>query len=159
MPMAWSIEAVMKNRRKRKARRVWKQQPLFAFSLLAAEFPDYTPEAFIKDVRITNDKKSKFKKTSLARYGRYPVLMNLLAKWKRDRDVSIGLEILKLRRNMTKPYRLVVTFEKKQWCFEYPATYAVTTMEKLVTAADSAKNLEEFKEKEKNITRYLGFGQ
>lgn len=157
--MAWSIEAIMRNRRKRKARRTWKQQPLFAYNLLLNEFPGYSPENFERDLSISKGKIKKSGKSPLARYGRYPVMMKLLAKWETSKEVSTGLEIVKFRRNMTKPYRLIAFFGKERWCFEYPATYTIATMAKLVSAAGSSKSLDEFKEKEQGITRYLGFGQ
>jgi len=157
--MAWSVEAIMRNRRRRKAQRTWKQQPLFAYNILLQDFPDYSPENFVGDLSASKSKVNKSKKSFLVRYGRYPVMMKLLAKWEISKEVLIGLEIIKLRRNMTKPYRLVATFRKEKWCFEYPATYSITTMENLVAAAGESKSLEEFKEKEQSIIRYLGFGQ
>ncbi|WP_289035014.1 hypothetical protein, partial [uncultured Flavobacterium sp.] len=56
-------------RRMRKARRLYKKQPLFAYDILCKEYPDYTYDKFWDDLRYRRKPKRRKGKSALVRYG------------------------------------------------------------------------------------------
>jgi hypothetical protein len=95
-------------RRLRKARRLFKQTPLFAFHLMKQDYPDYTNEQFVDDLRRRSKTKQKKSKTTLCRYGRYNRFLSLTRQFQDSGDQRLAEQAMQLRRNMTKPYRVLV---------------------------------------------------
>ncbi|GEM63860.1 hypothetical protein SF1_18420 [Sphingobacterium faecium NBRC 15299] len=99
-------------RRLRKARRLFKQQPVFAFAILCEEYKDYTHEQFLDDLRIrTKTKGKKKKKSPLTRYGRFFKMNQLLELYSKTGLVDFALQAFRLRSVITKPYRVLVKIE------------------------------------------------
>ncbi len=95
-------------RRMRKARRLWKKEPLLAFTTMLTLYPIYTEEEFLRDLKRRTKRKKKKPKEVLRRYGRFEPMMQLLNKYEQTGDASYALQAATLRRNMTKPYRVSV---------------------------------------------------
>jgi hypothetical protein len=113
-----SLEKLVALRRLRKARRLFKQQPVFAFAILCEEFKDYTHDQFLDDLRLRNKPKAKKKKKSpLTRYGRYFKMNQLLERYRSTGLLDYARQAVRLRSNMTKPYRVWVKINCK--CFEF----------------------------------------
>lgn len=104
----FSPERLEKIRRLRKARRLYKQAPAFAFVWLLAEYPAYTYAEFLDDLRRRSKKKHRKGKSSLPKYGRYGKMMALVEEYGQTKDYQSLLLANQLRRNMTKPYRLLI---------------------------------------------------
>ena len=104
--MSWSQKAIIRNRRKRLARRLWKKQPLFAFYELMDRYPGYSVDEFMSDLKPRRPKKRKAGKSTLPRYGRYPEMMALLREYRETGDVAPAIRAQQLRVLITKPFRL-----------------------------------------------------
>ncbi|MCX2429875.1 hypothetical protein [Pedobacter sp. GR22-10] len=102
-------ERLFKIRRMRKARRLFKQMPLFAFVMMQAEYSGYSLVQFQDDLRRRSKPKPKKKgKSPLARFGRYWRIQQLIARYSYTQDESLIIKAMKLRQRITKPYRLEV---------------------------------------------------
>jgi hypothetical protein len=113
----FSAERLFHIRRLRKARRLFKQAPLFAFEQMRQEYEDYTPEQFWEDLRRRTPKAKRSKKSPLVRYGRYSAMQKLLSDYQWTHDPQLALKAMQLRRYMTTPYRVMAEFV--DCCMEY----------------------------------------
>ena len=52
--MAWSQEAILRNRRRRKARRYYRDFPVFAFDKMVEDHPNYSYTTFLDDIKVKN---------------------------------------------------------------------------------------------------------
>lgn len=76
---------------------------------MAEEIPGYTYTKFLDDLRIRRRKTTKRKIVSnLKRYGRYNEMMRLIQLYNSTGESSYGLSAMKLRNEMTKPYRIAI---------------------------------------------------
>jgi len=104
----YSPERLMLIRRLRKARRYYKQLPLFAYSLMVDEHAGYTYAEFLEDLRPRKPSKKKQGKSRLNRYGRYERMQKLLMLYDRTQELSQAIQAKKLRERLTQPYRVQV---------------------------------------------------
>ncbi|MNJ95329.1 hypothetical protein D3C87_130390 [compost metagenome] len=83
MSKPFSPERLANIRRIRKARRLFKRSPLFAYCEMEKEFPGYTYTHFLDDLKIKKKKNAKTKIGSkLKRYGRFSEMTRLLELYK-----------------------------------------------------------------------------
>ncbi|OJV51682.1 MAG: hypothetical protein BGO31_00320 [Bacteroidetes bacterium 43-16] len=153
MGKPFTPERLANIRRLRKARRLYKQQPVFAFAILCAEFKDYTYEQFQDDLRIRNkSKRTKNKKSSLVRFGRYFKMIQFLELYRNTGIVDYARQAQKLRSVITKPYRVLVKIEGQYFEYGLDPTIAVKEVERLVyelkkckTEIEADKMIEHFR--------------
>ena len=125
----FSEETLRRIRRMRKARRLFRYLPLFAFSMMLVEYHDYDYDTFIRDVTPRRRKKrKKVPKTPLARYGRFWEMRHLVRQYKESKEPVIGLKADLLRKNMTRPYRVLLQIGRECREHAYPATYSYSTI-------------------------------
>lgn len=155
--MAWSEEAKQRVRRRKAARRTWKKAPVFAFQMLCEQFPGYTTEMFLEDLKPRRQKPKRLKvKNHMRKYGRFAELQTLTFQWDDgDRTPELGLRILQLEKNLKKPFRLLKKFEGKLWEFYYTAKAPVSVIKELAALANDCKTKEEFEERAKPIQERL----
>lgn len=122
------LEAI---RRLRKARRLFKQTPLFAFEQMVQQYPNYTYAAFIDDLRIRRKRKPKQHRSILQRYGRYAQMDRLIRQFEQTGDYSLIEQANRLRANMTKPYRLLVKIKAEAMEFTFSAMIPMVHIERL----------------------------
>jgi hypothetical protein len=139
----FSPERLLKIRRLRKARRLFKTTPLFAYTQMKAIYPDYTYEEFLDDLRPRRIRKAKKKKSSLARFGRYLRIEQLKSQFRLTRNYECIIKAEQLRRNITKPYRVMVKL--KENCMEYTFSplIPIGRIEQLVISLNSCKSEQE----------------
>lgn len=120
-------------RRLRKARRVFKQQPVFAFAILCEEYKDYTHEQFLNDLRLrTKPKPKKINKSPLMRYGRYYKMNQLLELYRTTGLIDYARQAQRLRSVITKPYRVLVKIEGQYVEYALDPMIAFKEVERLV---------------------------
>ncbi|WP_130855625.1 hypothetical protein [Olivibacter jilunii] len=130
-PRTFSPERLAKIRRMRKARRLWKQVPLFAFSLMAAEYPGYSHMAFLCDLRRRSPKKRRHAKAYLSRFGRYLRMQELAKRFKLEGNIEDGIKAQVLQKNMTKPYRLLTRTKDGSMEFLFSPLTPIVQIERL----------------------------
>jgi len=119
-------------RRMRKARRLNKMQPLFAFNLLCTCYPGYTYELFLEDLRRRSRPKKKRKgKSPLLRYGRYSRMLKMKSHFLSTGNIQYAMKAEQLRRNLTKPYRLQVQVAGENWEYTFSALIEIEQIEQL----------------------------
>lgn len=126
-------------RRMRRARRLYKQQPVFAFEILSTEYADYTPEQFIDDLRYRSKPKPKKKKDALLRYGRYTKMMQCLELFRSTGITEYAIQAQRLRRNMTKPYRVLIKINGKHIEYGLDPLINIEDVERLVAKLRECK--------------------
>jgi hypothetical protein len=104
----FSPERLDNIRRMRRARRLYKQSPVFAYWLMVAQYPDYTHAQFCEDLRRRSKPKKRQGKSPLTRYGRFRLMEKLLQEYRLTGEAGALEKAMQLRRNMTKPYRMLV---------------------------------------------------
>jgi hypothetical protein len=122
-------ETLQKIRRMRKARRLWRIQPMFAFYEMTKTYPDYTYEQFVEDLRRRTPKKKKKFKSSLHRYGRYQQITALLLRYRQTNDPLYALQAIRLRRIINRPYRMRARIEGITKEYTYSALIPFNAME------------------------------
>jgi len=127
----FSPERLMKIRRLRKARRLYKLEPAFALINLQREYPDYTQEQFWDDLRRRSRPKKKKGKSPLTRFGRYRRMQSLLARYLTTKDESLIRQAETLRLHMTKPYRVLVRIKGLTREFQISALTPIERVEML----------------------------
>lgn len=131
MGKPFTPERLANIRRMRKARRLFKKQPLFAFDILCREYSDYTHERFVDDLTYRTKRKRKKKKSSLVRYGRYRRMEQLKTLYEQTGIVEYALQAQKLRRLMTRPYRVMVRVEKMRLEYSFSELIPIAQIEQL----------------------------
>lgn len=110
-------EKLQNLRRLRKARRLYKQTPLFAYQLMQQEYPNYSYAKFMDDLRRRTKKKIRKKKSPLVIFGRYWRIDKLMVQFRSTKDFTLLEMAIKLRKNITKPYRMLVKLKGE--CMEF----------------------------------------
>ncbi len=102
-------------RRLKAARRLHRRFPLMAFQFMQEKYPDYCYQDFVQD--ITPKRKRYYKsyrytkKCPLRKYGRYSTMEDLIQQYQQTGDPAALLKAEKLRKVMTKPYRVLVSIK------------------------------------------------
>lgn len=140
----FSSERLFKIRRMRKARRLFKQMPLFAFVIMQAEYVGYSLVQFQDDLRRRSKPKPKKKgKSPLARFGRYWRIQQLIARYSYTLDEALIIKAMKLRQRITKPYRLEVRLKGMIHEFTILPLTPIQDVESLITKFNHCKTEEE----------------
>ncbi len=118
--------------------------PLFAFAIMQFEIPGYAYTQFIDDLRIRKIKPKKTKISSpLKRYGRYAEMLRQLEAYKQTENVLFGLKAQQLRKDMTKPYRVIIQKNGKSHEYNLSPFVPYQTVSKLVKELTSFSNLDQ----------------
>lgn len=123
----FTAERLLRIRRLRKARRLYKQSPIFAYDLMRVEYPTYTHDEFWDDLRRCTKKKKRKGKTPLIRYGRYWRIQELLGRYGLTNDETLIIQANRLQERITKPYRIMVKL--KGDCMEFTVSPLVPIRE------------------------------
>ena len=137
MGKPFTPERLMHIRRLRKARRLFKRKPLFAFEEMRMLYPQYTHDEFLNDLRRRKPGKKKQPKSPSTRYGRYARMQRLLSDYKRGGDTDALWMAVKLRERMTKPYRVSAKIGKERIEFTFSPMVSISSIEQLT--ADISK--------------------
>ena len=143
MGKPFSPERLENVRRMRKARRLYKKQPVFAFEILKREYPEYTHEQFWDDLRYRRRPKKKKGKSPLCRYGRYRRMQELGAQFEVTGKFEFAIQAMQLRKNMTKPYRVMVRVGGEVLEFELSAMIPIVRIECLVAELSKCQDAEQ----------------
>ncbi|WP_312351995.1 hypothetical protein [Sphingobacterium multivorum] len=153
MGKKFTPERLASFRRMRKARRLFKKQPLFAYSLMLEAYPDYTYLQFLDDLRYRRPPKKRKGKSGIGRYGRYRRMEELLLKYRQEGNIAHALQAQKLRERMAKPYRVRVTIGLCRLEYGFSPLVPIETIEKLVsrlapcrTEQEADRLVQEFRE-------------
>ncbi|MGE7775180.1 hypothetical protein ACQKLP_10680 [Chitinophaga sp. NPDC101104] len=138
-----SPESLFKLRRLRKARFLWKKGPLMALATMQAQYPGYTQQMLIADLKPRSRKKVIPKTRSpLYKYGRYARMQQLIQLYHQTGDIQNLLEAQKLRKRLTAPYRVEVRTGNHVKEFYLPATTSYTTVVSLVAKINGSSSFE-----------------
>lgn len=142
MSTPFTPERLYKIRRMRKARLLWKQQPVFAYSVMLAQYPDYTYDQFWDDLRRRSKPKKKKSKSSLAHYGRYPAYERLLANYRLTGNFESIKKAIALRGRITKPYRLLVQIGRTGMEYTLSPLISLSVVEQLNAQVTDCKDFQ-----------------
>lgn len=143
MGKPFTPERLTNIRRIRKARRLYRKEPVFAFQILCAEYPDYTHEQFLDDLRYRKPRKRKAKKTTLTRYGRYMRMLHFLEKYRQTKNIEHAIQAQRLRKRMTKLYRVLLRLDGETLEYNFSPTISITKIEHLTIELSTCKTAEE----------------
>lgn len=153
MGKPFTPERLANIRRIRKARRLYRKQPLFAFEILLTEYPNYTQDKFWDDLRCRSIRKNRKGKSPLIRYGRYRRMQQLIELYKNTQIIDYALKAQRLRRLMTVPYRVMVKIGGKAIEYNFCPLMQIEEIEnimtqllKCLTVQDADKLIKQFKE-------------
>lgn len=156
MGAKFSPERLAKVRRMRKARRLFKNAPLFAYVLMRKDYPNYTDAEFVDDLCRRSKRKPRKRKTPLERFGRYSRMQQLLRAYGNSGDVETLLAAARLRKRMTAPYRVMAQLGGKRWEFTFSPLVRLNEIEHLTaslaactTETDILGLVERFREMDK----------
>lgn len=118
-------------RRLRKARRYFRQIPLFAFHDMQQEYPNYTYEEFLDDLRYRKPRKKRKAQNQLKKFGRYERMQKLLTLYRLTQEVAHAIEAKKLRDRLSKPYRVRVRMDNQYIEYNLSPLARIEDVEKL----------------------------
>lgn len=133
MGRKFTPERLESTRRMRRARRLYRKQPLFAYAILSGEYMEYSYEQFLDDLRYRTKPKRKEKKTMLTRYGRYRRMAELLERYRNTGELEPAIQAQRLRKRMTKPYRVLVKINGESIEYGFEPTIAIAEIERLTS--------------------------
>lgn len=140
MGKPFTPERLANTRRMRRVRRLYRQQPLFAYEMLCREYVGYSYGQFLDDLRYRTKPKRKEKKTTLTRYGRYRRMAELLERYRQTGELEFALQAQRLRKRMTKPYRVLVKISGESIEYGFEPTIAITEIERLTSDLKTCKS-------------------
>ncbi|CDS93674.1 hypothetical protein BN1088_1431624 [Sphingobacterium sp. PM2-P1-29] len=143
MSKPFTPERLANIRRIRKARRLFKKIPLFAFAYMLEDIPDYTFKQFLDDLRIRRPGKKRKGKSFLCRYGRYWAMREFIRLYDQTKDIAYALKAQKLRNEMTKPYRLLVRYKNLYRELYYSPLIPYSQIKELSDHINRCNNLNE----------------
>lgn len=132
MGKPFTPERLANIRRMRKARRLYRKQPLFAYLLMLGSYPDYSYDDFLDDLRYRKPPKRRKSKSGLMRYGRYFKMVEFAQRYLQTRNAEDGLKARQLRERMTKPYRVMVKIEGYRLEYGFSPLIPLAQIEELV---------------------------
>lgn len=127
-------------RRMRKARRLFKKQPLFAYATMLENYPNYTQHEFLDDLRLRKPRKKKKFKSPLLRYGRYYRMEEMKSKYMATGNIDFALQAQRLRRHLTKPYRVKVRIAHSTIEYGFSPLIQISDIELLVAKLAGCKD-------------------
>lgn len=132
MGKPFTVERLENIRRMRKARRLFKQQPLFAYLIMLENYTAYTYEQFADDLRLRSKRKKRKGRSNLQRYGRYRRMMELIGLYNKTGNTDFAIQSFKLRARLTKPYRVQLKLKGVRLEYSFAATTPIHRIEELV---------------------------
>lgn len=159
----YTPEKLVTLRRLRAARRMHRRFPLMAFLFMKEKYPEYSYNDFIEDITPKRKRYYKsyryIKKCPLRKYGRFTAMDNLIQQYRQTGDPAALLKAEKIRKVMTKPYRILVSIKGQATEF-YLSEYIPYHIVQDLTIAIKKTNTMEMAEQLINDirSRYNGFG-
>ncbi|GAA0536960.1 hypothetical protein [Chitinophaga japonensis] len=153
----YAPETLLRIRRMRKARRLYRQQPVFAYSIMSAEFQGYSHEEFWNDLRRRTPPKKRKGKSGLRRYGRYGEMCRLLDRYRQTGNVADALKAQKLRNRITQPYRLQVRIGKLLKEYLLSPLIPVNSVKELTCSLHGCKDYAEADNKINEFLKYKSY--
>lgn len=146
MGKPFTLERLIKIRRMRKARRLFKQLPLFAYELLQLEYTNYSDQEFWDDLRIRTKRKSRKRKSPLVRFGRYNRIEQLKCQFYETGNYDLIIKAHQLRKNITRPYRVLVRLKGKYCEYSFCPLIPITHIEQLTASFKDCTSEQEVEE-------------
>ncbi len=143
MGKPFTLERLQNIRRIRRARRLHKQQPLFAYEVMRTDYPGYTFDLFLDDLRYRKPRKKRKGKSGLCRYGRFNRMHSLIIQYGWTGDVEFAIQAKKLRERITKPYRVLAHVGDKHIEQNFSALIPIERIEELVKKLSDCKSIEQ----------------
>lgn len=135
----FSSERLFHIRRLRKARRLFRQAPLFAFDEMRQQYSGYTYREFMDDLRPRSRKRKRHTRNPLARYGRFDRMENLILQYRQTKETELALQALALRKHISQPYRVLARSKNFSLVFTLCPLIPIRAIEKLVTDLQNCK--------------------
>lgn len=139
MGKPFTPERLERIRRMRKARRLYKKQPLFAFQMMLTDYPDYTHELYMDDLRYRKKPKKRNGRFNPHRFGRYSKIMELLRQYERTGNSDFALRAIQMRAYMTRPYRVLVRVGGEEIEYSFSPRIPVRSIENLLSQFSGCK--------------------
>lgn len=135
------------NRRKRKARRLFKKWPIFAVEMMKREgYEDYNTDLLFEDLPIKKRSKKKEKKRKEKKNTKYRLLASLREEYRYKRDIQIAIRYNAVARSLHKPYTIrgkLKTGEKVETqVSNHTLIYYVKKIMKLIPYCSSPQELD-----------------
>lgn len=119
-------------RRRRVAMRNYLKNPLFAVEFMSVEFSEYDENQYHKDLQRkaapARKKKHKKAKSPFSKFGRYPVMLQLLSHYLFTKDEKFLIDAQRMRNNISKPYLIKYA---NGVVYSFPPTYSVALIKTL----------------------------
>ena len=158
MGKPFTPERLESTRRMRRARRLYRQQPLFAYEMLSSEYMGYSYGQFLDDLRYRTKPKPKEKKSTLIRYGRYRRMRELLERYRQTGELEFALQAQRLRKRMTAPYRVLLRINGESIEYGFEPTIAITEIERLTADLKNCKSEKDADEMVEGFRKYSRIG-
>lgn len=139
MGKPFTPERLARIRRMRKARRLYRAQPLFAFEMMQQQYPAYTYQDFCDDLRYRKKPKRRKGKSFLKRFGRYARMEQLNEMYHRTGNIAYAVQAQRLRKHMTKPYRILVRIDGDILEYGLSALVRIEEVERLTNLLPKCK--------------------
>lgn len=127
----------------RKARRLFKIAPLFAYQMMCQDYEQYTYPQFLDDLRRRTPKRKRKGKSPLVRFGRYSRINKLINEYQSTGNFDLLREADRLRGVITKPYRVLVKIKNRYKEYFFSALIPMCQIEELMMKINGCKTEEE----------------
>lgn len=140
-----SPESLYKLRCLRKARRLWKSVPMLAYAIMCDDYPGYTYEHFLSDLRPKGKRKTKSKcgKNPLQRYGRYTRMQQLVQDYYCTKALEPLIQASKLKARMALPYQMEIAISGECRRYQFSPRISLADMEQLNEAIEKCATASE----------------
>ncbi len=134
-----------------------------AFQFMQEKYPEYSYDDFVQDItpkRKRYYKSYRYKKKSpLCKYGRFAAMENLIQLYGQTGDLAALLKAEKLRKVMTKPYRVLVSIKGECIEFYLSAIIPYKVVQDLTLSIRKTHTMQMAQQLINDIrSRYNGFG-
>lgn len=143
MGIPFTPERLEKIRRMRKARRLFKKMPLFAYTYMVESDPHYTYEQFLADLRLRKKTKKKDKIDRSSRYGRYGKMKEFYSLYDQTGDLKYAIQAQRLKDNMAKYYRVQIIVNRRITEYSFSPFIPYSQIESLSKLLSTCKTQEE----------------
>lgn len=136
--------------RKRIARKLFKEQSLFAYQILRDSIGEqYLPANYMADIVPSKRRKYNNRKSPLRKYGRWQQIQKELKQYAETKNINHLITANKLRAEITKPY-CVIAFGKKHYL---DATLNYRLYQRVVYFSTASKSEIDFENKKAEIIK------
>lgn len=129
-----SFDQLCRLRRLRKARRLWKKQPLFAYMYMSIEYPGYSYQEFLDDLRRRSKPIKRQVKNDMFRYGRYARIRSLINRYERSGNPDDALAAMRLAKVLRKAYRVLIRIGKEYIEYRFESFILIDDIESLCSS-------------------------